>query len=94
MALKKMTSDDMEDALRKMTLDQHEHLRDVICTLLQCYTNDDMHALLLVTGDNDPHMTIIAVNSTDMEAASLLEAADKFMNFRLLDEAPPKEMLN
>ncbi len=91
---KTMTAVDVEAALAQMTEDQREHLRFVIGELIHCYLNEDRHGLLLMTGDKDPNLTIIAINSTDMEAAHLLGSADTFLNFRLLDDAPPKEMMN
>jgi len=89
-----MNAVDIEAALAKMTEDQRDHLRFVIGELIQCYLEEDKHGLLLITGDKDPHLTLIAINATDMEAAHLLGSADNFLNFRLLDEAPPKGMMN
>lgn len=94
MALKINNQADMEAALEQMSPEQREHLKVVLNHLVECYLNDDTHGLLLVTGGEDPYLKILAINSTDMEAAGLLGSADQFLNFRLLDDAPPKEMMN
>lgn len=89
-----MNAAEVEAALAKMTQEQRDHLRFVIGELIQCYLEEDKHGLLLMTGDKDPNLTLIAINATDMEAAHLLGSADTFLNFRLLDDAPPKGMMN
>lgn len=94
MALKINNQIDMEAALEQMTPEQREHLKVVLNYIVECYLNDTTHGLLLTTSSEDPFLRIIAINATDMEAAGLLGSADQFLNFRLLDDAPPKEMMN
>jgi hypothetical protein len=87
-------AEDMERALSSMTPEQREHLRLLIATLVNCYLSEDRHALVLLGNDKEESVKVVAVNTTDMEAANLLGAVDCYLNFRLLDEAPPKEMMN
>lgn len=94
MAFKLNNAHDMEAALEQMTPEQREHLKVVLNHIVECYLNDDTHGLLLTTSSEDPYLKILAINATDMEAAGLLGTADQFLNFRLLDDAPPKEMMN
>ena len=94
MALKLNNARDMEAALEQMTPEQREHLKVVLNHVVECYLNDDTHGLLLMAGGEDQYLKILAINATDMDAAGLLGSADQFLNFRLLDDAPPKEMMN
>jgi len=88
------TAEDMERALSSMAPEQLTHLRLLIATLVNCYLSEEKHALVLFSNDKEESIKIVAVNTTDMEAANLLGAVDDHFNFRLLDKAPPKEMMN
>lgn len=85
---------EMEQALAKMTDHQRDHLRIVIKELVYCYLHEDRHGLVLLGGEGSQVLKIIAVNTTDMDASSLLSAADSYINFKVMEEAPPKEMFN
>lgn len=94
MVIKIKTERDMEEAVERMTPEQRTHLRVVIQTLVNCYLHDNTHGLLVVSEDGAPMVQVMAINADDMEAAQMLDSVDTFLNFRLLDEAPPKEMMN
>lgn len=94
MAEKTAKITDMEEALLRLTVEQRAHLKLVIGYILECYLDEETHGLLLTNNAKNPFLRIIAINSTDMDAAEMLESADHFLNFRLLDDAPPKEMMN
>lgn len=85
---------EMEQALSAMSPHQRDHLKTVIRSLIQCYLHDDRHALVLTGSDNREMLTIISVNADDIHAANLLAAAETYINFRVMEEAPPKEMFN
>ncbi len=84
----------MEKALAKMTPEQRDHLRLVISELVECYVNDEIHGLLLVGQTDKTPMKIMSINATDMEAASLLAMANDFINYSVMEDAPPKEQFN
>ncbi len=91
------SAEDMEKALAKMTPDQRDHLRLVISELVHCYVNDNTHGLLMVGNDSnnaDNPMKIMSINATDMEAATLLATANEYINYAVLEDAPPKEKFN
>ena len=92
------SAEDMERALAKMSEEQRDHLKLVISELIQCYIDDDTHGLLLVANDskNETHkkMKILSINATDMEAASLMQTAKEFINYSVMEDAPPKEKFN
>lgn len=91
---KQMTGPEVEAAVALMDEEQRDQLKMVIATLIECYLTDHKHALLLVGDDKEDALKVVAINATDMEAANLLQAVDCYLNFRLLGEAPPKEMMN
>lgn len=91
------TPEDMEKALDKMSEDQRDHLKLVISELVRCYINEDVHGLLLI-GKAEHSLAnplkILSINATDMEAATLMVTANEFINYSVLEDAPPKEQFN
>lgn len=88
------TAEDMERALTQMDMEQREHLRTLISELIQCYLDKDVHGLVLIgRGQYDP-LKMIAVNSTEMDAAALLGLAGGYMQQVTMEDAPPKEKFN
>ena len=87
------TEKEIEMLVDKMTADQREHFRLVLSRLIECYTEEDKHAVVLI-GDKSPAMIVLTINATEMEAAQLLQAADMHLQYRVTEDAPPKEMFN
>ena len=94
MAKRLKSSEEIDAIVAKMSEDQRHHFRMLIDELLNCYVKADTHGLLLMSADSEDVITFIAVNANDMEAAELLGYADDMLHFRILDKAPPKEMMN
>lgn len=84
----------MEKALARMSDGQREHLKLIIKELLTCYLNEEVHGLLLVGANESPKIKLFAVNSNEMDASGLLTAADQYIHFKVMDDAPPKELFN
>lgn len=87
------TEKEIEMHVEKMTEDQRDHFKLVISKLIECYTDEEKHAVVLI-GNKSPAMMMLSINATEMEAASLLQAADNHMQYRVTEDAPPKEMFN
>jgi hypothetical protein len=88
------TAEDMERALALMDSEQHQHLRMLISEVIQCYIDDDTHGLLLLGRGQKEPMKIVAINATEMDAAALLSTADTYINYSVMEDAPPKENFN
>lgn len=84
----------LNKALAKMTHSQQAHLKLVVTELLACYTDDNAHGVLLIGNNESGLLKMITVNADDMAAAGLLQCADEYVNFRAMEDAPPKEMFN
>lgn len=84
---------EMEACLEKMNIHQREHFRLLISQLIECYVNDQKHGVVII-GDESPIVAVMAINATDMDAAELLQVADKHLHYRATEDAPPKEMFN
>ena len=85
---------DMERALELMSPEQREHLRIVISQIVQCYIKDDTHGLLIIGEDGVIPLKIMAMNTSDIEAAKLMASANDYINFIVMEDAPPKEQFN
>lgn len=82
-----------DECLKKMSTMQREHFKLVLSQLIECYTRDDTHGVVLI-GDESPVVTVMAINATDMQAANLLRLADEHLTYRVTEDAPPKELFN
>jgi hypothetical protein len=87
-----LSEKDLETLVSQMTPDQQEHLRALISEVVQCYNDDDKHAVLLI--DHKTKATIITVNANEMEVGGILAAADDLFSYRALRDAPASEMFN
>lgn len=85
---------EMESCLEKMDLSQREHLKLLLSQIIECYTDADKHGVVIIGDTNSPLVTVMAVNATDIDAIELLRVADKHLQFRAIEDAPPKEMFN
>lgn len=84
---------EMEACLEKMNVHQREHFRLVISQLIECYVNDNKHGVVII-GDESPLVAVMSINASEMDAAELLQIADKHLHYRAVEDAPPKEMFN
>jgi hypothetical protein len=85
---------DLNTALEKMTEDQRGHLRIVIAELIQCYLDDDLHGMVLVGKPPYEPFKIMAVNTNEMDAVGLLRVAQEYIDYSVMEDAPPKEQFN
>lgn len=84
---------EMEACLEKMNMTQREHFRLVISQLIECYVNDNKHGVVII-GDESPLVAVMTINASEMDAAELLQIADKHIHYRAVEDAPPKELFN
>ena len=84
---------EIEAHVAQMTTGQREHFKMIISQLIECYTVPGKHGMVLV-GDGSPAMLLLAINATEMEAAALMQCAEKHLHEVVTDDAPPKGMFN
>lgn len=90
----RITQEMIEAQVSAMTEAQRDHFKGLLYALLQCYA-EDKHAAVVVLGDlTDETASVVTVNCNEMDAATLLLAADSFFNYINMREAPPKEAMN
>jgi hypothetical protein len=90
----RITQEDIERRVAAMTDAQKDHFKMLVYSLLQCYA-EDKHAAVIVLGDlSDETASVVTVNCNEMDASTLLLAADNFFNYINMREAPPKEAMN
>jgi len=84
----------IEAQVDAMTEAQKDHFKTLLYALLRCYA-EDKHAAVVILGDlSDESASVVTVNCNEMDAATLLLAADNFFNYINLRDAPPKEAMN
>ena len=87
-----MTEKEIETAIVKMAEEQREQLKIIISMLVKAYVDDNYRAVVLYeTPDN---FQICTVNATEYETVNLLGMADEYVNFRVMQTAPEKGMMN
>ena len=90
----RITQEDIEARVAAMTDAQKDHFKTLVYALLRCYA-EDKHAAVIVLGDlTDETASVVTVNCNEMDAATLLLAADNFFTYIHMREAPPKEAMN
>lgn len=90
------TKDALEFMLKidKLNAKQRDHMRILVEKLVDCYIDDDKHALIVVGTDKSEKASLLTVNCDEMEAAIMLaNLTDLYQHLNMAD-APPKEMLN
>ena len=88
------TAAEMEHLIGTLTEDQREHLRIVMSELIECYLHDDVHGMVLIGGEPYERFKIMAVNTNEMDAATLLGAVHEYIQESVVSDAPPKELFN
>lgn len=87
-----MTEKEIETAIVKMAEEQREQLKIIISMLVKAYVDDKYSAVVLY--ETPENFQICTVNATEYETVKLLGMADEYVNFRVMQEAPEKGMMN
>ena len=82
------------DKLASMSPERREHMRIVVKALVECYTREDAHAVLVISEDKNPFGELLTINCNDMEALHMLQQVRELMTEVVTADAPPKEMMN
>ena len=92
----RQTKDSLEFMEKVALLDpqQRNHMRIVVEKIMDCYTSEDKHAVLVIGSDSVGESTLLTINCDEMEAAVVLgRLHELFVDLNAAD-APPKELLN
>lgn len=93
----------IEVALEKMSDADREHFKVIVAALLACYTDEKMHGILLIgrdetgqerLGDVTELTQMMSINSTDINAAQLVAAAQAATGTFIMQDAPDRTMYN
>lgn len=84
----------LEEAVTKMSPSQRTHLQVVVKEIIACYANDEVHGVVLIGRSDSSLMKLITINANDLDASNLLQAADEYVNYKVMEDAPPKEKFN
>jgi hypothetical protein len=84
----------LELALTKMSEEQRDHLRIVISEIIQCYIDDDLHGMVLIGKEPYVPFKIMAINTNEINAVHLLDAAAAYIDNAVMEDAPPKDKFN
>lgn len=90
------TKDSLEflNKVEQLSPEQRDHMRRLVELIIDCYLDDDKHAVLVVGSDTNEFATLLTVNCDEMNAAVILsKLKELFMDLNQVD-APPKELLN
>jgi hypothetical protein len=71
--------------------EQREHFVGVCTMLAACYVGKDKAVVLLDTEDK---VTIMAINADELSVAEIVVDAYEAVNAHVMENAPPKEMMN
>jgi hypothetical protein len=71
--------------------EQREHFAGMCSVLAACYVGDDRAVVLL---DAEERVTIMAINADELSVVELVADAYEAVNAHVMEDAPPKEMMN
>lgn len=78
----------------KLDPNQREHMRILVEKLIDCFIDDDKHAIVVVGSTKSDKASLLTVNCDELEAAIILANLTYMYNHINMEDAPPKEMLN
>lgn len=78
----------------KLDPNQRQHMRILVEKLIDCFIDDDKHAIVVVGTDKSDKAALLTVNCDEMEAAIMLANLTHMYNRLNMEDAPPKGMLN
>lgn len=90
------TKDSLEflHKVEQLSPEQRDHMRRLVELIIDCYLDDDKHAVLVAGSDTSEYSTLLTVNCDEMQASiTLSKLKDLFMDLNQAD-APSKELLN
>lgn len=79
------------DALSEQARD---HFRMVLLKLVECYSDENAHGVVLVSREGEDGMTFIAINANEMDAAEMLSRAGTVIMDINVEDMPDRGMLN
>ena len=89
-----LTDQELDAAITKMSTDQREHLKAVISVIVQAYSNEETSGVVLVGDNAAQQFAIMTINASEYEVTHLLNSADEHVQYRIMAQAPAKEMFN
>ena len=89
-----LTDRELDDAITKMTEDQRDHLKTVISLIVQAYGHEETSGVVLVGDQSAGQFAILTINASEYEVTHLLNSADEHVQYRVMAQAPDKEMFN
>ena len=90
------TKESLEFMLKidKLSKKQREHMRIVVEKLVDCYVEEDKHAIVVVGSNTSDKASLLTINCDEMEAAVMLSTLSNMYEHINMEDAPPKGMLN
>lgn len=78
----------------QLSKEQREHMRILVKKLVECYLDEQAHAVVVVGRNDEERATLLTVNCDEMEAAVVLAKLELMFTELNMADAPPKEMMN
>lgn len=90
------TKESLEFMLKvdQLSQQQRDHMRIVVNYIIDCYLNDDQRAAIIIGKDNAEQAILLSVNSNEMESLALITRLQGYFHDMVMEDAPPKEMMN
>ena len=89
-----MFTDEMQIALSKLDAGQVEHFYFMSCALLECYSEKNKRAAVVIQDELDGETKMIAVNADQLQLSDMLEEITDLMVAQLSSGAQTPMQLN
>lgn len=91
---KPMSHEELARRVDEMEDGEQAHFKHLIELLVHCYGTGKLHAVVVFGDAEHGAEGVMSLNCDEMGAAKLLIAANDFINYINVADAPPKEAFN
>lgn len=81
------------EKIEALDKEQRDEFARIIKLLIRCFYEEDVRAMI-VFNDGAPLTKVMALNCDEMTGAKMVQGLRNYLEFTVMEDAPPKEMFN
>lgn len=81
------------EKIQSLDQEQRDEFARIVKILIRCFTEDNVRAMVVVN-DGAPLTQVMALNCDEMDGAKMIQGLRNYLEFKVMEDAPPKESFN
>jgi hypothetical protein len=77
----------------KLDKEQRDEFASIISKLIRCFLEEDTKAMIMFK-DDSPLTQVMALNCSEMDGMQMIQGLEGYLEFKNMEDAPPKELFN